>query len=716
MSSKGQTTLDVTIKPEYYPINEGTKGNYFKLKYSKGDKCIKRKDLIYNNNYKQECSDECSSHSSSYNRDSCSSYNRDSCNSSNRDSCNSIDRDSCNSSNGSNSIDRDSGSNSSNIPKSHKLKKTIPLATFVQLTDIHIIDASNPSRATFLGVFIPEDPILSDSFRSYEAFSTQVAECMVRKINSVKRGPHLKQKISTAICTGDNGDSQCKNELQNYINILDGKKVVPNPATPGKYVGMQDNYESVSYKYYYHPDKNPEGLEPDNYKVDLGYPNYQGILNAAAKTFCATGLKIPWFTCNGNHDTCKLGNYDLGFYQMLNLFNQFATGNVPDLGSKMVDFITPVQALLFARALKLQDTQGLIDILNKAVLREIPPSEKRLQYTSADFINAHFNSSLIPGNIGHGFTERNIKDNVMYYTFKVSDKITGIMLDTCNPNGNLEDPILAPNGSIGSIQVSWLENELRKRHSSYYNNQGQLVKTNNKDELIILFGHHTIETLNNNATTPTTFDNDPQRIMGPEFVKLIHRYFNILFFCSGHEHRNFIKSYPDPNGKSQGFWEITTASHIDFPQESRIIEIGENNDGTISIFSTIIDHESPANVNRECFPKDCCSQSSYECDTSTSKCDTSKYDTSDYTSKSKYDTSTSKYDTSKSKCDTSTSKCDTSEYEEEYTIEEIASISRELSYNDPFIVNQFNDAEYRTGTPLDRNVELLLFNPLKRCK
>jgi len=51
-------------------------------------------------------------------------------------------------------------------------------------------------------------------------------------------------------------------------------------------------------------------------------------------------------------------------------------------------------------------------------------------------------------------------------------------------------------------------------------------------------------------------------------------------------------------------------------------------------------------------------------------------------------------------------------FKEEYSIEEIASISRELSFNDPFIVDQFDDALSRTGTKLDRNVELLIFNPL----
>ena len=661
MSRKGYTTLDVTIVPEECPANEGEKGNYFKLTYAKGDRCRKRKDLICHNKYKPRCYPECS-------RDCKYSETNDY---------------SSDQSNEQSSDIRDSGSDSSK--SYHKIKKTVPLATFVQITDIHIIDATNPSRPTFLGVFIPEDPILADAFRPYEAFSAQIAECMVRKINNIKKGPHLKQKISLVVNTGDNGDSQCKNELQNYINILDGSKVVPNPSTPGKYVGIQDNYESVSYKFYYHPDKNPEGVPPDNYKKDFGYPNFQDILDSAAKPFCATGLNIPWYTCNGNHDSNKEGNFSLGFYQILTLFNQIATGDIPDLGSKLVDFMTPVQAMLFAKALTLQDAKGVLEIINKSVLREVPESEKRLQYTSADFINAHFNTTLSPGPIGHGFGERNIKDNVLYYTFKISDKITGIMLDMCNKSGNLEDFSLAPNGSIGRIQISWLEEELRKRHSTYYNNQNQLVKTENKDELIILFGHHTIETLNNNATSPTTFDNDPQRILGPEFVKVIHRYDNVLCFINGHEHRNFIKPYPDLSGKTKGFWEINTASHIDFPQQSRIIEIAENNDDTISIFSTIIDHMSPANVDRGCFstgPAKDCGEDCY-----------SEYDASEYTS-----------------CD-SEYKC-----KEEYKIEEIASISRELSYNDVFIVNKFDDAEFRRGTPLDRNVELLLFNPLKRCK
>jgi len=641
----GLTTLDVSIIPEQCPLSEGTKSGYFKLRYGKGEKNVVRKDLLYYNPYKK------------------------------KKSC-------------------------------KKIKQRKPLATFVQITDVHIIDAASPARASFLAAYLAEEPALADTFRPYEAFSCQVMDRMVNKINNVKRGPHLKEKISMVINTGDNSDGKQKNELQNYINLLDGKKVVPNPATPGKYVGVQDDVPTVSYEFFYHPNCPPSGVNKDNFKLEYGYPEYPNILDEAAKPFKATGLNIPWYTCNGNHDDTKLGVYSLGFFNILNFFNSFATGQLPEYGSVLVEAMTPNQAKLFIRTLQLQAPKETLELFNNVVLRDIPESEKRLQFTSADFISAHFSSTLYPGPIGHGFTEKNIEENTMYYTFEISDQITGIMLDTCNPSGNLEDASLAPNGAIGSIQISWFEQELRKRHSNYFNDQGQIVRTKNKDKLIMIFSHHTSQTLNNNFTSPTTFDNDPQRIRAEIFIPILHRYPNIIAWVNGHEHRNKIRPFPDPKGNTQGFWEINTASHIDYPQESRIVEVSENNDNTLSIFCTIIDHESNANVKRE--KVNCCGTVNFD-SYDTPKCEET-YDTCENTD---YCDTSYTYDTCES-TDCCHTDCCQEECKERYSIEEIASISRELSYNDPFIVKKFNDGLFRTGTPEDRNVELLIYNPLKR--
>lgn len=617
--------------------------------------------------------------------------------------------------------------------------KSTPLASFVQITDVHIIDAASPARAAFLAQYIPDNAELQDAFRPQEALTLQVVNAMVRRINGVEVGPHTCKPFSLVVCTGDNGDGMQKNELQNYVNVLDGTKVYPNPATPGKYVGVQDNYPSSNYDAFWHPDCPPEGQQPDLYKVEYGFPDYPGLLDAAARPFKATGLHVPWYTCNGNHDCTKLGNYSLGLFSIRKLFNEWATGTLPagvpglpgqaislqlpePLGSKLVQSMSVPQALEFVRFLELQDASGIFDVIATSELRDIPKSSKRIQYDSAEFITTHFNTTQFPGPIGHGFSSENIQLNTLYYTFKVSDEIDGIMLDTCNPSGNLIDPIQAPDGSIGSIQLAWLEEELRKRHSTYLNSQGQIVRTCNKNKLVMLFSHHTSSTMENIFNSPTTFDNDPIKTPGPEFIKAMHRYPNIIAWVNGHMHRNRIlplkvkcpenycrleKDYYTSSSSSSsdtcttsspssdtctssssdsctssssssntctssesyerhgcrydgytGFWEITTASHIDYPQQARIIEVANNNNGTLSIYGTIIDHLSPPAVKRS--HGGCCGN------------------------------------VCERKCN-------------KYSLTDMASISRELSANDVFV-----NPLPRVGKPKDRNVELIINNPLLR--
>jgi hypothetical protein len=45
-------------------------------------------------------------------------------------------------------------------------------------------------------------------------------------------------------------------------------------------------------------------------------------------------------------------------------------------------------------------------------------------------------------------------------------------------------------------------------------------------------------------------------------------------------------------GSAGGFWEVNTASHIDWPQQSRLLDLFDNKDGTLSLFATLLDHSS----------------------------------------------------------------------------------------------------------------------------
>ena len=71
---------------------------------------------------------------------------------------------------------------------------------------------------------------------------------------------------------------------------------------------------------------------------------------------------------------------------------------------------------------------------------------------------------------------------------------------------------------------------------------------------------------------------------------LLLRYPNVVAYVAGHTHVNRIDLIKRGRG---GFWQINTASHADTPQQSRLIELMDNCDGTLSLFTTVLDHAAP---------------------------------------------------------------------------------------------------------------------------
>ena len=75
------------------------------------------------------------------------------------------------------------------------------------------------------------------------------------------------------------------------------------------------------------------------------------------------------------------------------------------------------------------------------------------------------------------------------------------------------------------------------------------------------------------------------------FEALLHGFPNVVLWVNGHSHVNRVTPHPGPDG---GFWEVLTAAHVDWPQQSRIVELVDNRDGTLSIFGTLVEHAAPA--------------------------------------------------------------------------------------------------------------------------
>ena len=76
-----------------------------------------------------------------------------------------------------------------------------------------------------------------------------------------------------------------------------------------------------------------------------------------------------------------------------------------------------------------------------------------------------------------------------------------------------------------------------------------------------------------------------------EFIAMLQRYPVMVAWLNGHTHVNTITPHLSEGG--DGFWEITTASCVDFPQQQQLVELVDNRDGTMSIFVTALDHAAP---------------------------------------------------------------------------------------------------------------------------
>jgi metallophosphoesterase (TIGR03767 family) len=197
--------------------------------------------------------------------------------------------------------------------------------------------------------------------------------------------------------------------------------------------------------------------------------------------------------------------------------------------------------------------------------KQVTPDADRHQISRAQIIDEHFTTTGLP--IGHGFTQQNRDTDTAYYFFD-KGQFRFVVMDTVNPNGYAD-------GSIDADQLAWLE---------------ATVESATK-RAVIVFSHHTSATMEN-PFVATGGDPDP-RVLGDEVTAYLLSQPRVVAWVNGHTHRNVITPHARADG-SGGFWEINTASHIDWPQQARLIEVADNRDGTLSIFTTVVDHAGPA--------------------------------------------------------------------------------------------------------------------------
>jgi hypothetical protein len=134
------------------------------------------------------------------------------------------------------------------------------------------------------------------------------------------------------------------------------------------------------------------------------------------------------------------------------------------------------------------------------------------------------------------------------YTFDVGSRVRGIVLDA----------VRRDQGSTGLIrpgQVAWLRRELARAGTRW----------------VMVFSHQPLNGAEGGAQALALLDRDP----------------HVLAAVAGHTHRNLVVPRRSSAG---GYWFITTASLIDFPQQARMLQVSETAGGGAVIDTWMLDH------------------------------------------------------------------------------------------------------------------------------
>ncbi len=404
------------------------------------------------------------------------------------------------------------------------------VAALCQMSDLHVLDSASPMRFEWIETQAhdPRWRPLLHMHRPQELLVPWAVQAHVDDVRRTGAGAVHDRPFDLVVSTGDNIDNAQRNELDVYLALLAG-----GTATLSPWGGPQDAHGCAPGTEPW-PYWSPDPLVTDTWKPQ-GFPVVPDLLVRASEPIVSQGLGVPWTSLPGNHDLLCQG-----------------TAFIDDALAAAA--VGSTKALFAPAGFEPDDALSLfVDEPARflgAGARPVAADAMRRGIDLREWIDAH----VVAG--ARGWSPAHVASGVADTVVELGD-VTLVLLDTNHPAGDYQ-------GSIGCDQLDWLDARLERIDAA--------------GGLAVLASHHGSDSLVNERGPL------PDRVLAAPMLEVIHRHPCVVAWLVGHRHIHRVTPRP---GTSGGFWEITTASIIDWPSERRSIEIVRHRDGTIELACSV---------------------------------------------------------------------------------------------------------------------------------
>ncbi|MGO8907004.1 MAG: hypothetical protein ACLQMH_15495 [Solirubrobacteraceae bacterium] len=275
--------------------------------------------------------------------------------------------------------------------------------------------------------------------------------------------------------------------------------------------------------------------DPFYYRPDVDAPRHPGLLEAATARFRAPGLAhAPWYPVLGDHDLLVQGVVAPSPLTGAIALGDRAVWELP-AGLEAPIGVEAAAPDGFAQEAPIQT---LIERLLDAPAVAITADPARRELPAAEVLAQLRAASAAP----RGAT------SLLDYSVDVGEHVRVIVLDLVRREGG-------SGGLVHPGQSQWLARELARA----------------RERWVLVFSHQPLTSSAGGEALLAVLDGHPR----------------VLAAVWGHTHRNTIVPRP---GRGGGYWLVSTASLIDYPQQARALQVVATAGGGVALRTWLLDH------------------------------------------------------------------------------------------------------------------------------